>query len=102
LGLRNKTKSGHSVVCDTSRQSAIERLWACRKAGTAAGAFGAFLLTRFLSGLLFGVSALDAGTFLAMAGVIGLVTLLACYTIDSEDLRLQTPRILVLSVLARG
>jgi putative ABC transport system permease protein len=48
-------------------------------AGAAAGALGAFLLTRFLSGLLFGVSALDAGTFLAMAGVIGLVTLLACY-----------------------
>jgi ABC-type antimicrobial peptide transport system permease subunit len=48
-------------------------------AGTAAGAIGAFLLTRFLSGLLFGVSTLDAGTFLAMAAVIGLVTLAACY-----------------------
>jgi putative ABC transport system permease protein len=48
-------------------------------AGTAAGALGAFALTRFLSGLLFGVSSLDAATFLAMAGVLAAVTLLACY-----------------------
>jgi len=48
-------------------------------AGTAAGALGAFALTRFLSGLLFGVSSLDAVTFLAMAAVLAAVTLLACY-----------------------
>jgi putative ABC transport system permease protein len=48
-------------------------------AGTAAGALGAFALTRYLSGLLFGVSALDAETFLAMAVVIGMVTAMACY-----------------------
>jgi putative ABC transport system permease protein len=47
--------------------------------GTAAGALGAFALTRFLSGLLFGVSSLDPATFLAMAGVLAAVTLLACY-----------------------
>jgi len=36
-------------------------------------------LTRFLSGLLFGVSSLDAATFLVMAAVLAAVTLLACY-----------------------
>ena len=48
-------------------------------AGTAAGAVGAFALTRFLSGLLFGVSSMDVVTFLAMAAVLIAVTLLACY-----------------------
>jgi predicted permease len=48
-------------------------------AGTAAGTLGAIVLTRFLSGLLFGVSSLDPATFLAMAAVLAAVTLLACY-----------------------
>jgi putative ABC transport system permease protein len=48
-------------------------------AGTVAGAVGAFALTRLLSGLLFGVSALDVTTFLSMAAVLTLVTALACY-----------------------
>jgi putative ABC transport system permease protein len=48
-------------------------------AGTALGAVGAFALTRFLSGLLFGVSSVDPLTFLAMAATLGLVTLFACY-----------------------
>jgi ABC-type antimicrobial peptide transport system permease subunit len=47
--------------------------------GTAAGAAGAFALTRFMDRLLFGVSSVDVGTFLAMAGVLIFVTLLACY-----------------------
>ena len=48
-------------------------------AGTAIGAIGAFALTRFLSGLLFGVSSADAGTFAVMAVILIAVTLLACY-----------------------
>jgi putative ABC transport system permease protein len=48
-------------------------------AGTLLGAAGAFALTRFLSGLLFGVSSVDAATFAAMAAVLLLVTLAACY-----------------------
>ena len=48
-------------------------------AGTALGAAGAFALTRFLSGMLFGVSSLDPLTFAAMAGTLIAVTMLACY-----------------------
>jgi putative ABC transport system permease protein len=48
-------------------------------AGTALGAIGALALTRFLSGLLFGVSSVDPLTFLAMAATLALVTLFACY-----------------------
>ncbi|HEY1341080.1 MAG TPA: ABC transporter permease [Bryobacteraceae bacterium] len=48
-------------------------------AGTIAGAIGAFALTRFLSGLLFGVSSVDAVTFAAMAATLVAVTMLACY-----------------------
>jgi putative ABC transport system permease protein len=48
-------------------------------AGTALGAAGAFALTRFLSGMLFGVSSLDPLTFIAMAAALIAVTLLACY-----------------------
>lgn len=47
--------------------------------GFAIGAVGALLLTRFLKPLLFGVSAEDPLTFLAMVVVLGLVTLAACY-----------------------
>jgi putative ABC transport system permease protein len=48
-------------------------------AGTVLGAAGALALTRFLSTLLFGVSAVDPLTFLAMAGALSAVTLVACY-----------------------
>jgi len=48
-------------------------------AGTVIGAVGALVLTRFLSGLLFGVSSMDPITFIAMAATLGAVTLLACY-----------------------
>jgi putative ABC transport system permease protein len=43
------------------------------------GALGAFALTRFLSGLLFGIETLDLTVFATMAGLLALVTLGACY-----------------------
>jgi putative ABC transport system permease protein len=48
-------------------------------AGILIGAVGAFALTRTLSGMLFGVSSMDAATFGAMAAMLFAVTLLACY-----------------------
>ena len=48
-------------------------------AGTVLGAIGAFALTRFLSGLLFGVNSADPVTFLAMAAGLGAVVMAACY-----------------------
>jgi putative ABC transport system permease protein len=48
-------------------------------AGLLAGAIGALLLTRFLSGVLFGISAVDPLTFATMAGVLAAVTVIACY-----------------------
>jgi putative ABC transport system permease protein len=47
--------------------------------GTVLGAAGAFALTRFMSTMLFGVSAVDPLTFAAMAGALIAVTLVACY-----------------------
>jgi ABC-type antimicrobial peptide transport system permease subunit len=48
-------------------------------AGEAIGLVGAFVLTRMIRGLLFGVTPNDAMTFVIVAGVLGLVALLACY-----------------------
>jgi ABC-type antimicrobial peptide transport system permease subunit len=47
--------------------------------GVAAGLVGAFLLTRVMSSLLFGVSATDAATFVAVAVFLAAVALLASY-----------------------
>ena len=48
-------------------------------AGVVIGSAGALILTRFLSGLLFGVSSVDPLTFAAMAVTLGAVTMFACY-----------------------
>ena len=48
-------------------------------AGEAIGLIGAFILTRLIRGLLFGVTPNDAMTFVAVAGVLAVVALLACY-----------------------
>ncbi len=47
--------------------------------GISVGLVGAFAATRLLAGLLFGVSTTDAGTFAAVAGVLAVVVLVACY-----------------------
>jgi predicted permease len=47
--------------------------------GLALGTLGAFLLTRVMAGLLFGVTPTDAPTFTAIAILMGLVALVASY-----------------------
>jgi putative ABC transport system permease protein len=47
--------------------------------GTAAGLVGAFLLTRLLRGLLFGVETTDPVTYAGLAILLAAVALLACY-----------------------
>jgi len=47
-------------------------------AGVAAGAIGAWALTRFLSGLLFGVETVDPVTFAGMGAALAAVVLVAC------------------------
>jgi len=48
-------------------------------AGVLIGSAGALILTRFLRGLLFGVSSVDPVTFCAMAVTLAIVTMFACY-----------------------
>jgi putative ABC transport system permease protein len=47
--------------------------------GLALGTVGALLLTRLLSSLLFGVGTKDPVTFIAIAGLLSLTALVACY-----------------------
>ena len=47
--------------------------------GVVAGLAGAFALTRVMAGLLFGVSATDALTFVTVSTGLIVVALLACY-----------------------
>ena len=47
--------------------------------GVVAGVAGAFMLTRFMNTLLFGVHATDPLTFVAIAATLGLVAVLASY-----------------------
>lgn len=47
--------------------------------GTAVGAVGALILSRFISSLLWDVGGTDPFKYLAVAGLLGAVTLLACF-----------------------
>jgi putative ABC transport system permease protein len=48
-------------------------------AGAALGAAAALALTRFVSGMLFGVRSTDPATYLAVATLLAAVAALACY-----------------------
>ncbi|MDP6606703.1 MAG: ABC transporter permease [Dehalococcoidia bacterium] len=58
-------------------------------AGTVIGAAGALAVTRLLSGLLFGVSPTDPGTFVAVAGLFGLAASLACVVPARQAMRVD-------------
>jgi putative ABC transport system permease protein len=57
--------------------------------GIALGAAAAFAVTRVMKGLLFGVSASDPLTFVAVALLLSLVTLLASYIPASRATRVD-------------
>ena len=47
--------------------------------GLAAGIVGAIVMTRLISGLLFGISATDVSTFVLLSVFLGLIAFLACW-----------------------
>jgi ABC-type antimicrobial peptide transport system permease subunit len=47
--------------------------------GVTAGVLGAVGLTRYLAGMLYGISELDAATYVAVAAAFATVALFACY-----------------------
>jgi putative ABC transport system permease protein len=53
------------------------------------GLIGAFAGTRLLASELYGVSAVDPLTYIAVAAVMGLVTLLACYVPARRAMRVD-------------
>jgi putative ABC transport system permease protein len=58
-------------------------------AGVTLGLIGAFATTRLLASELYGVSAVDPLTYVAVAAVMALVTLLACYVPARRAMRVD-------------
>jgi len=58
-------------------------------AGIALGLAGAFIVSRLLSGELFGVTPMDPITYIGVAGVMTVVTLLACYIPTRRAMRVD-------------
>ena len=75
IGIRMALGAPHRQVLRLILQQGMR--WVL--AGVVAGIAGALVLTRFLSSLLFGVSALDFATFAGVTLLLGLVALLACW-----------------------
>jgi ABC-type lipoprotein release transport system permease subunit len=57
--------------------------------GTVIGVLAALMLTRLLDSLLFGVSATDPVTFVAVAGLLFAAALLACYVPARRAMRVD-------------
>jgi putative ABC transport system permease protein len=57
--------------------------------GVVLGLAAAFALTRLLSGLLFGVAAVDITTFSSISVLLVLVSLLACYLPARRAMRID-------------
>ena len=62
--------------------------------GVALGLVAAFALTRLLSGLLFGIGAIDAATFTTISILLVMVSLLACYLPARRAMRIDPLRAL--------
>jgi putative ABC transport system permease protein len=58
-------------------------------AGIALGLAGAFVVSRLLSSELFGITALDPLTYVGVAGVMTVITLLACYIPTRRAMRVD-------------
>jgi putative ABC transport system permease protein len=58
-------------------------------AGVVLGLAAAFALTRLLSGLLFGVAAIDLSTFATISLLLVIVSLLACYLPARRAMRID-------------
>jgi putative ABC transport system permease protein len=63
-------------------------------AGVILGLAAAFALTRLLSGLLFGVAAVDVTTFATISLLLVVVSLLACYLPARRAMRIDPLRAL--------
>jgi predicted permease len=75
IGIRVALGAARSDIFKTIMQNGA----ALTGLGVLLGVGGALLLTRYLAGLLFGVSPVDAVTFAATAMMLATVSLLACY-----------------------
>ena len=58
-------------------------------AGIVLGLAGAFLVSRLLSSELFGITPMDPITYIGVAGVMTVVTLLACYIPTRRAMRVD-------------
>jgi ABC-type antimicrobial peptide transport system permease subunit len=75
IGIRIALGASQSVILGFIVRQGI----ALAAAGVAAGLAGAFVLTRFMTSLLFGITAIDASTFSAIPLLLILVAILASY-----------------------